>query len=464
MSGRRTGKSNALACVALWFYCSFPGARVTFTAPSNHQIKDILWHELSHMLANSKAPIPHGGRMPKLPSTGIADPVTGAEIKGITARDAESLQGIAGKHLLFIVDEASGVDDFVFEAILGNRAGGAGSKVILTGNPTRADGEFYRAFHEKSAGYHTIHIDSREGPNMTGKEPTIHGLMDPGWEQQIIERWGKDSSFYLIHIAGKFVVAEDAKIFPCAVLDLAQARWHDENPPADERLWIGLDPAGEGEGGDETAIAPRRGRKLLDIVTRRGLNEAQIIALVLDVIATHRRPIDAKVKPIVVFDSEGRVGVMVQRALEEHCALSPDFELAPVRAGKRATRMPRVYHLIRDELAHNAREWFRGGGAIPEHYRLYQELHTLEFVPGGPADSLYKITPKDGPKGLRKLLGRSPDSYDAFVLSVWEPITVRVSDAKRGVTPATVYETAPTRDVATNPYKQLDWLRYGNDD
>lgn len=461
-SGRRTGKSTAFAMIALWFYCSFPGARVIITAPTDRQVNGILWREIKRLISQAKVTIPRGGILPKKAATGITDPTTLSEIRGFTARDAEAMQGIAGTHMLFIADEASGVADEIFEAISGNRASGAECRMMLAGNPTKASGEFYEAFHGKSGLYRTIHIDSRESPNVTGREPPIPGLATREWIDEMREEWGEDSAFFQIHIAGKFVVAEDAKIFPVAALDLAQAKWHDEPIDAGERLWIGLDPAGEAEGGDETALVPRRGRKVLDVITRRELSPAGILDMVLDALRVHRKPLDAKLRPVVVLDSEGRVGANVRRAFEEHLAAHPgDFELACVRSSERAVRRPRIYHLIRDELAVTAREWFRDGGTIPEHRRLYQELHAFEFFPAGPAGKLLKITPKEGPKGLRKLLGRSPDSYDAFVLSTWEPIALRRAESaaqqpQREAVPVNVYE-ASERDV--DPYAGHDWMR-----
>src|SRR6188768_3692654 len=42
-SGHKCGKSTALAILALWFYCSYPGARVVLTAVTDNQVNGIIW-------------------------------------------------------------------------------------------------------------------------------------------------------------------------------------------------------------------------------------------------------------------------------------------------------------------------------------------------------------------------------------------------------------------------------------
>jgi hypothetical protein len=61
------------------------------------------------------------------------------------------------------VDEASGVPRVIFEAIEGNRMGGA--TILLLSNPTKNEGEFFDAFHSKSKLYFTLKISSRNTPN-----------------------------------------------------------------------------------------------------------------------------------------------------------------------------------------------------------------------------------------------------------------------------------------------------------
>ena len=74
------------------------------------------------------------------------------------------MAGISGPDILFIIDEASGVPEDIFEAIEGNRA--AGADVILCSNPTQTSGTFFDAFHSKRDLWHPLTISSEETPNV----------------------------------------------------------------------------------------------------------------------------------------------------------------------------------------------------------------------------------------------------------------------------------------------------------
>ena len=75
-----------------------------------------------------------------------------------------------------------------------------------------------------------------------------------------------------------------------------------------------------------------------------------------------------------------------------------------------------VYDRVRDELTACLSSWLQGGGALPAHGKLAAELHAMEWrqQPNGKV----KVSPKDE---VKKILGRSPDHYDALCLAVWGP-------------------------------------------
>jgi hypothetical protein len=149
-SGHKVSKSHTLAIASLWFFCSFPDARVVMSSVTSRQVDAILWRELRKMHVRSSVPI--DGDMHELARSGFKARDF-REIVGFTAREAEAVAGISGANLLYLLDEASGIDDDIFEAIEGNRAGGA--RLAMTSNPTRTDGEFFEAFNANAHLYHT---------------------------------------------------------------------------------------------------------------------------------------------------------------------------------------------------------------------------------------------------------------------------------------------------------------------
>jgi hypothetical protein len=432
-SGHKVSKSHSAAGLALWFYCSFADARVVMTSTTSRQVDQILWRELRMMRARSgrcvacKLEDPEGLRIPRpcphsalvegeqgeLARTGLKAPDF-REVVGFTAREAEAVAGISGRNLLYIVDEASGVGDDIFEAIEGNRAGGA--RIVMFSNGTRNEGEFYEAFASKTDHYFTLRVSSEESPNVIAGEVLIPGLATREWIEEKKIEWGVDSPLYKIRVKGEHAVHEVGRIFSVHLIGQAEARW--SLTPEAGRLFVGLDPAGESGKGDETMFCARRGLKQLGFRAYRELTPDGHVTLLVQLLRELRLPREV---PVVVVDREGPIGTPVFRLLADHLEVHPHaFELVGVRASERAVRMPQTYDRIRDELAANLELWFRDGGAIVEDVRLAAELHTLEWREA--ANARLKLTPKDM---IRKLLGRSPDRYDSLALSCWEPLSLR---------------------------------------
>lgn len=430
-SGRRVGKSYVFAMLALWFYCTMgPDARVVLMATTDRQVKQIMWRAIEMLYARAKIRIP--GIKAESHEGGLVWKDLFCEIKGYSARDAEAIAGIAGARLMYLIDEASGVKQQIFDAIEGNLAGG-NAWLCLISNPTRNEGEFYDSHHSKSSeamgptfGYHTFAISSYESPNVTGEcgPEEIPGLATRAWIEREERSWGADSAQFRVHVLGEFAINEERKLFSLASIAEAKARW--EETPATGRLWIGLDPAGPGGQGDETAIVLRRGQKVVGIWRGRGLSAEKHVSQVLSLIAEHHGNAD-KLAPVIVYDAGGDVGRDVGRALVDHLDTNKaDFELVKTFGSWKPQRLPLVYVTLRDEMAANAERWVKAGGAIPEDTKLERDLHVLEFDPA--TKDRLQLIKKDGPNGIRTLLGRSSDTGDAFILSCWEP--ARLADEK----------------------------------
>jgi hypothetical protein len=429
-AGHKVSKSHTFAGIALWYFCSFPDARVVMTSTTARQVDSILWRELRMMLARSgrcvackladpeghhiRKPCPHSGMIEEEPGelarTGLKS-VDFREIVGFTAREAEAVAGVSGRNLLYLADEASGIPDEIFEAIEGNRAGGAG--IAMFSNPTRNEGEFYEAFHSKAHLYKTLTISSAESPNVIEGREIIPGLATREWIDEKTREYGESSAWISIRVKGVHAEKEVGKIFPIHVIDLAEKRWHDASLAG--RLVIGLDPAGDSGTGDETAFAARRGLKVLKIEVHIGLSEEAHLVHLLSLITALKVP---REKPVVIVDREGAVGSRVYGYLEAHAERTKAFELVGMRSSsKLAVREKRIYDTLRDELAGSLELKFREGLGIPEDVKLEKDLHALTWEPR--RDGRIKLVEK---KKIKKLLGRSPDRYDALALCAWEPL------------------------------------------
>jgi hypothetical protein len=244
----------------------------------------------------------------------------------------------------------------------------------------------------------------------------IPGLATQEWIDEKKSEWGESSPLYTIRVRGRHATHEEGKIFSVHAIGQAEERWADA--PEQGRLYIGLDPSGASGLGDETAIAARRGLKALEIRVHLGLS---VDAILVHLVATISRLKIPRETAVVVFDRENQLGAELHGKMKEYVERNRGaFEIVPVRASDRAQRQPDVYHRMRDALTANLEAWFRDGGAIPEDSKLTAELHAMEWKqqPNG----LLKVTPKDA---LKKILGRSPDRYDALALACWEPLSLR---------------------------------------
>lgn len=432
-SGHKIGKSSCAAGIALWYYCSFVDARVVMTSTTSRQVDQILWRELRMLRARGgrcvdcKLADPDGlliprpcehstlieGEQGELARTGLKSPDF-REIVGFTAREAEAVAGISGRNLLYIVDEASGVGDDIFEAIEGNRAGGA--RIAMFSNGTRNEGEFFEAFNSKSRLYFTLRVSSEETPNVVEGRDVIPGLATREWIEEKKEEWGENSPMYLVRVKGQHATHEQGKIFSIHMITQAEQRWAEAHDAG--RLFVGIDPAGESGTGDETAFSARRGLKQLMLRAHLGLNDEQHLVQLLALLSTLKLPRET---PVVVLDREGSIGSSLYGRLRNFVELNPQaFELVGLRASDKAVRKPLIYDRMRDELVANLELWFRDGGAILEDVKLEKELHAFEWKQA--INGRLKVTPKDK---IRKALGRSPDRFDALTLCCWEPLSLQ---------------------------------------
>ena len=80
---------------------------------------------------------------------------------GRTASKPDALQGFHAEHVLYIIDEASGVRDEIFEPVLGALST-EGAKLVMCGNPTKITGFFYDSHHKSRELYNAMHIDGRD--------------------------------------------------------------------------------------------------------------------------------------------------------------------------------------------------------------------------------------------------------------------------------------------------------------
>ena len=405
-SGHGIGKSAVAATLALWFWSTRgPGARVILIAPTARQVHEVIWREVRQLYRTARVPI--GGQLGMLASTGLRSN-DARELFGVAPDSPVALQGIRAPEMLVIVDESSGVSDDVFEAIQSLIAGGG--KLLLLGNPlsTKPPFSFFYRSH-RSNDFHRLQISSTSTPNVIAGERVVPGLVTADWIRQRLADWGgTDHPLYKIKILGQFVEDVEGSLFPHALIADAQAMY--EDTPATGRLVIAIDPAGASGKGDDSGFVARRGKRVLEVAPKRGLDEAAHVAEVRAIIARHRGSAD---KPLVVVDRDGYVGAKVYGELVAQARDA--FDVVGLRTGERARRRPQDFHNVRAEMYYALLDALRDGLALPINPRLEGELAVIKGEQHYAGRAL--VSDKDA---LRKALGgKSPDLADALAMAVY---------------------------------------------
>ena len=280
--GYGIGKTTLERWLILWFMFTRRSCKVPVAANSQDQLRDTIWPEI----ANWHRQLPEAlkalfgvqtERVVVLP-----DPEAAFAVRRTASKEnPEALQGFHADHLLFLIDEASGIPDVVFEVGMGALST-PGAKVVMAGNPTRTSGFFYDTHHRFGDRWHTMHVSCLDVPTRSGTHRRHQGQVWRG--QQRLSRAG----------LGEFPTSDDETVIPLELVLGAVGRnvsTLDYHP-----VW-GVDVARFGD--DRTALAKRQKNKLLEPV--KSWNSTNLMATVGRIKAEYdATPYDAKPSEILI--------------------------------------------------------------------------------------------------------------------------------------------------------------------
>lgn len=386
-SGHGVGKTTLFAWLVLWFLLTRCDAKIPVTANSQDQLRDTVWPEIAKWWRRLPPPLKEQIEVGAERITIKADPEGSFATQRTASRDRpEALQGFHAEHLLFLVDEASGIADVVFEVGSGALST-RGAKAVLSGNPTRASGFFYDTHHRLRSLWHTMRVNSEDVERAQGHIGDI------------IARYGRESNAYRVRVLGEFPTADDEAVIPLELVEAAIDRQvaHLEYMP----VW-GLDVARFGD--DRTALAKRTANRLLEpIKFWHGQDLMQTVGRLQreysDTLPP-QRPYE------ILVDSIGLGAGVVDRGREL------GLPIRGVNVGE-AAAVKDNYQRLRDEIWFSGREWFAGRDvSIPQDDTLIAELTSPLYT----FSSTGKII-VESKADLKKRGMRSPDLADAFLLT-----------------------------------------------
>lgn len=281
-SGTSRGKDFVAACIALSFFYLTPkfnskgelveNTKVFMTAPTGRQVHNIMTPEVRKLYRKAGV----------LPGRLVAEDIrTDYEewfLTGFKAGDdnLEAWTGLHASNILFIVTEATGLSEMVFEGIEGNLQGN--SRLLIVWNPNVTTG--YAAKSMKSDRFAKFRLNSLNAENVVAKKMIIPGQVDYDWVKDKVDSWCtpiNDISFdegegdfkfegglyrpndlFRVKVLGMFPkVAEDVLI-PYEWVEIANRRWQEmqeDNKRMRAKCRLGVDVAGMGR--DSSVLCPR---------------------------------------------------------------------------------------------------------------------------------------------------------------------------------------------------------------
>lgn len=394
-SGHGTGKSTFEAWAILWFLsCYFP-AKVPATAPTSHQLEDVLWSELAKWHRVMKERIPALGeqfewsneafRMKSAPNESFSVARTSRPEK------PEALQGFHADHILFVIDEASGVPDNVFEVAEGALSTD-GAFVIMAANPTRQSGYFFDSHHKMRASWAALHWNGEDSPRVS-----------KDYIANMAKKYGRQSSVYKVRVLGEFVDAADGVIS----LELCEAAKNREVAivQSAKTIW-GVDVARFGD--DSSALAKRKGNHQLEPVRewwgKDTMQTAGLIKAEWDATPIKQRPIAINVDVI-------GIGAGVVDRLKELGLPVVGINVAETEAINNSEE--RQFNRLRDELWWKSREWLESRDCkLCDDEETIAELTTPTY--SILSNGLIQVERKDD---MKKRGVKSPNRADAWNLT-----------------------------------------------
>jgi hypothetical protein len=438
------GKTHLAGGLCNWsFDCFYPSVTLT-TAPTNAQVKDLLWKEVRIQRGNRPGLKPAAPRMETGPNHFA---------QGYTARDANSFQGRHECYLFIYFDEAVGVQSAFWEGAYGMMTNEE-SRWFCIFNPTDTASTAFLEETSSENDWFVVTISALDHPNvlagLQGKPILFPGAVTLGWVLERLKQWAspirstdakatdiefpkgsnnwyRPSPLLESRVLGRWPSNPTNSIWSDAMWEGCK----EQQPiPKDVMPEIGCDVARFGD--DFTSLFVRQGPCYLDYETHNGWDGNQVAGLLKQkagefasksnartliqglMLPGEKLPavqvgIDPKLIPIKI-DDNGVGGAVMDK--------KEGYNFIGINSSETALD-PAGYPNRRSEM------WFAGAIAAMERQidvsRLDEDvqnrLRRQLMSPTYKLDALGRrvVEPKADTK---RRLGRSPDDADAFNLCI----------------------------------------------
>lgn len=409
VSGHGIGKSMLLAIIILWFLFIHPDCQIACTSPGKEQMYDVLWKELKKWI--DRMPKEIGDmyvwesshvRMKESPETWFARAKTSSK------ENTEALAGVHADWVLIAVDEASGVEEPIFETMEGALTSG-NILVFLISNGTRSLGYFYDTHHKDKERWQNYSFSSLDSPRV-----------DQKYVSAIVAKYGSDSVQYEIRVLGAFpdegIMDDKGYVQLFNEADMHFVRYEPGWKPVG-RVLAGLDASGEGQDKTEWAI---RDRLRAAIVAEEDKSNPAGMAL-KSITICDKYGIDPRDLVIDAFGKGADVSMEIALATSKE---KRPWRVSPINTGEPCEDEyeREMYINVRAMLFHKFMLWCRAGGELVESERLKDELLSIRFrrTTNGRIQIMDKVQ-------MKKLGFSSPDKADALSMTFYRRDGERMS-------------------------------------
>lgn len=457
-AGHGVGKTTVVSMAIAWHTECFDHSKTPCTAPTAAQLHSVLWSELSKTLRRAEEQADRLRLAPEFRLSSMFRLVRGrfydlgkSNEWGAVARTSrrekpDALQGFhasdivirddgerqvaiersdAGGSIMFVVEEASGVPDEIFEVVEGALSSHR-VRLLMVGNPTRSDGFFARSHLKDRAMYTTLHFTCAGSP-----------LAEPDYRAKLVRKYGEGSNVVRVRADGEFPRQDDDVLIS---LDLTEPAITRDVPPDDgSDLLMGVDVARYGS--DRTVILLRKGNRVLAIWVRAKqdtMETAGQVKAIYDSLEVKPK----RIKIDVIGIGSGVVDRLQEQGLPVdgvNVAESATMPTLPTRVRRnvrgreaRFERQDALPRSLRDWLWFEVKDWL--AYAEPTFAEVEDEM-AREDLAGELASVRYRIH-SDGrleveSKDMMKRRGlRSPDLAEALLMtfapdntaSIWEKL------------------------------------------
>lgn len=407
-SGHGIGKSAETSFVILWAAQTCVDARGVVTANSDTQLRTKTWAEVGKWWSLHCLQFPIAKEIFELTATAfrsIERPTTW-RIDAIpnNPNNPAAFAGMhnAGKRVLMLVDEASEIEDPIWDTIEGALTDKDTELLLLCyGNPTKTTGRFKEnvigRFRNR---FRARQIDSREVKRTNKAEI-----------EEWVKAWGEDSDFVRVRVRGMFPRVGSMQLIPSDLVQEARKREPVYIPS--DALVAGLDVARYGD--DSSVLQPRKGRDAKTIPRKKwkGVDTMTLAAEVVQWCLEHR--------PAALFVDVGGLGAGVFDRIVSLLGGQPWITVYAVNFGGKGGIVG--FNGIEARTANMAatmwvsmREWLQLG-SIADDDILENDLVGREY--GFNADNAIQLEKKEA---MKKRGLASPDDGDALALTFAYPV------------------------------------------